>query len=796
MRWLASLSLLILCLGALACESGTYVAVTIRQAVTTPATTRIDLALELEGRMGGTVLSEPDNSPIASPTSVVLRVANGSGRMRMVATARDASGSTINQATKFVDVQPNEVVSVDLELTASGGPGTPGPPLDVVAMGGNTRATVSWMPPMNTGTTPITTYSIASSPGDFVISTADGDTTSATFEGLTNGVTYTFVVRATNTSGTGVPSLPSNPVTPTAVPMVPSAPTGVTAVADVDRGAHVKWTAADNRGSPLTLYTVSSSPNAGAAVQVAAGSTMAVVSGLAPGTQYTFTVTATNAIGESQPSAPSVAITAGTKPDAPASVSAVPNVDQGATVTWSAPANTGFLPLTNYTVTATPGGMTATTSDGATTSAKVMGLTNGQPYTFTVVANNAVGSSPPSAASTPITVVARLPAPTNVIVCGANGQARLSFAAVAGATSYSVFYNSTVPATAGTKVTVASSPAIITAPNGAYFFSVAAVNSVGDGATSNDQMATLSAAVHDALFVGASGAVDIYDCYSKLPDGAAPTRSLVPGVAGFNMLPYSAFAVDGPGAVIYVADSGNQRVHIWENATTLSGNPAPSFTLGGATNAQLGNPAALAVDPAHKALYVHNNTQTTIKRFNYAASPAQLNGDVAPSALLNGPSSFSAFQLQVQQPSGDLWAAYYHNTGGGGGSLFAAAYSLPTNSSPTKTIRIQEANPNNDFQGVVYSPAGGGTLYLCNPLNNAGLHWLTGVDALGSGTYSRSGFLVGNYVALAIAGTRVVAQPGTSTATAYSWDSANISGASTKTVSSARTTGAGLVYIP
>jgi serine protease len=89
------------------------------------------------------------------------------------------------------------------------------------------------------------------------------------------------------------------------------------------------------------------------------------------------------------------------RPGAPGSVTAQAG-NASATVSWAAAAANGS-PITRYTVTASPGGATAT-STGATT-ATVTGLANGTAYRFTVTATNAVGTGPastPSAASTPV----------------------------------------------------------------------------------------------------------------------------------------------------------------------------------------------------------------------------------------------------------------------------------------------------------------------------------------------------------------------------------------------------------
>ena len=82
-------------------------------------------------------------------------------------------------------------------------------------------------------------------------------------------------------------------------------------------------------------------------------------------------------------------VVAATAPSNPISVSATVG-DQSATVSWTAPVTNGGSEITNYTVTATGGAGSCTTT---ATTCLIEGLTNGQEYSFTVIANNAVGSS-------------------------------------------------------------------------------------------------------------------------------------------------------------------------------------------------------------------------------------------------------------------------------------------------------------------------------------------------------------------------------------------------------------------
>lgn len=92
----------------------------------------------------------------------------------------------------------------------------------------------------------------------------------------------------------------------TGLPTVPGVPTGVSAVAG-NAQCTVSFTApVSDGGSAITGYTVTSSP--GGITGTGAASPI-IVTGLANGTEYTFTVHATNAIGNSAESAASSPVT-------------------------------------------------------------------------------------------------------------------------------------------------------------------------------------------------------------------------------------------------------------------------------------------------------------------------------------------------------------------------------------------------------------------------------------------------------------------------------------------------------
>lgn len=371
----------------------------------------------------------------------------------------------------------------------------PAAPSGVGAVPGNVSATVSWTAPASGGS-PITSYAVTPWAGTTALTptTVSGSNpaTTAVVGGLTNGTAYVFTVTATNAKGTGPASVPSATVTP--APTAPGAPSAVTATSG-DGQATVNWTApvADG-GSAITGYTITPYVGTTAQPTTSAAGTSAVVSGLTNGTAYTFTVTATNAAGVSPASAPSGSVTPAGLPGAPTGVSATA-ANGAATVTWTAPVNTGGVPLTGYVVTPSIGSVAQTavtvTGNPPATTATVTGLTNGTAYTFTVTAANGVGQGAASAVSAAVTPATVPGAPTAVTATAGNAQATVSWTAPASdggsaVTGYTVtpFAGST-PGTPKTVTGPGTSTTVTGLTNGtAYTFVVTATNAVGTGAAS------------------------------------------------------------------------------------------------------------------------------------------------------------------------------------------------------------------------------------------------------------------------------------------------------------------------
>lgn len=122
--------------------------------------------------------------------------------------------------------------------------------------------------------------------------------------------------------------------------------------------------------------------------------------------------------------------------------------DGQATISWDAPAWDGGSPVTGYTVVASPGGQTCTTT--GETSCTITGLTDGTTYTFTVAAINSAGTGPASPASAGVTPKGAPSAPTGVTATPRDSAAAISWTAPFSNGGWSLSgYQATATPTAG-----------------------------------------------------------------------------------------------------------------------------------------------------------------------------------------------------------------------------------------------------------------------------------------------------------------------------------------------------------
>jgi Fibronectin type III domain/Putative Ig domain len=261
--------------------------------------------------------------------------------------------------------------------------------------------------------------------------------------------------------------------------------------------------------------------------------------------------------------------------------------DGQVSLSWGAPTSSGGYPITGYSATASPGGLTCT-STGATGCA-VTGLTNGAPYTFTVTATNAVGTSAVSPPSLPITPASVTSAPTTVIAAGGNASALVSWTAPmndggAPVTGY------TVTSSPGTKTCATGGATSCVVPgiaNGTtYTFRVVATNTAGDSPPS----APSNPVTPSAVLPGNPTAV------TATPEPAAALVAFSPPASsgGSPIQSYTVTASDST-----VAAHGGETANGASSPILVSGlTPGDSYTFTVVATTEVGSgPASPASNP-------------------------------------------------------------------------------------------------------------------------------------------------------------------------------------------------------
>ena len=150
---------------------------------------------------------------------VPLSFTAGSGSLNVTLPASGAVAPPSHYMLFILNSQGTPSIAPIISLGPSTTPVAPAAPSAVTATAADGSATVSWTAPANGGS-PITSYSVTPTTGTTTLPptvvTGNPPVTSVSVGGLTDGLSYTFTVTATNAAGTGPSSTPSNAVTPSA----------------------------------------------------------------------------------------------------------------------------------------------------------------------------------------------------------------------------------------------------------------------------------------------------------------------------------------------------------------------------------------------------------------------------------------------------------------------------------------------------------------------------------------------------------------------------------------------------
>ena len=273
----------------------------------------------------------------------------------------------------------------------------------------------------------------------------------------------------------------------------PEAPGTPTVSSVQDRTVVLSWTSPSNNGAPITSYTVRAT--AGGYSKTCAATTC-TLDGLTNNVEYNFVVTATNKVGESDPSAPSQTA----RPDARPNTPNPPSLkfgDRSLQVAWVTPSTPGS-PVESFDLEISPAPPSGASQKAGVTGNSLTweGLENGVDYQVRVRANNRAPEpsswSGWSASMVPAGPPAQPAAPTTTRLEPVGSQAQLQVSWTPPSTNGDAISGYKLEVLRGGSVVNSLNPAAgqtsqaINVPPSTddYTFRIAAQNKAGWGATS------------------------------------------------------------------------------------------------------------------------------------------------------------------------------------------------------------------------------------------------------------------------------------------------------------------------
>jgi parallel beta-helix repeat protein len=155
----------------------------------------------------GTITITPSGSGSVGLSAKVLTFSNSSVAQTFTITPVVAGSITLSATNNSTLNNPASLIYTSQAVV-------PDAPTSVFASAGNASASISFVAPANNGGSAITGYTVTSVPAGGIDADAGSTSFTHSISGLTNGIAYTFTVKATNSIGTSVPSLASNSVSP------------------------------------------------------------------------------------------------------------------------------------------------------------------------------------------------------------------------------------------------------------------------------------------------------------------------------------------------------------------------------------------------------------------------------------------------------------------------------------------------------------------------------------------------------------------------------------------------------
>ncbi len=264
-------------------------------------------------------------------------------------------------------------------------------PTNLVGAGRDESVELTWNTPSSNGGSAITNYQYRQDAGSWTDMTGSGPATERyTVTGLTNGIAYTFNVRAQNADGPGLTSDPAIALAAT----TPGAPQNLLATKAGSREMTLTWDPPlSDGGLPISGYEFSLNDGRWMTIEDSDADTASyVVEGLTNGEEYGFRIRAMNAVGSGVPA--SVRGIPLGPPGRPEDFSTSPG-NKKVSLDWDPPSDDGGSAITGYEYRQYDETWASVGSD-ETGPVDIAVLEPSIPYLFEVRAVNEVGTGVPA----------------------------------------------------------------------------------------------------------------------------------------------------------------------------------------------------------------------------------------------------------------------------------------------------------------------------------------------------------------------------------------------------------------
>lgn len=183
---------------------------------------------------------------------------------------------------------------------------------------------------------------------------------------------------------------------------------------------------------------------------------------------------------------------------------------------------------------------------------------------------------------------------------------------------------------------------------------------------------------NDLLYVAQGTSILVFSGASAANGSPAPARTISPQVGG-NAATATAIFLDTANNRLYLADSVNSAIDIFDNATALTGLVTANRSLSGA-NTGLSLPEGVQVDSIGR-LIVANNNPASITIYPNAAT---VNGNITPSSTVSGSATTLLGPSQILITTGN--ELYVADGVQGEVAIFAGFNAASGNIAPNRSV--------------------------------------------------------------------------------------------------------------